>query len=65
MWKKKERQWYVPEKEEAKTESVKTIALIQICSCLRQIPCETLTLICGEAGTNAQSTVSKQREKNK
>lgn len=38
-------------------------ALIQICFLLQQIPCETLTLICGEAGTNADSTVSKQKKK--
>lgn len=38
-------------------------ALIQMCSLLQQIPCETLTLICDEVGTNAHSTVSKQHKK--
>lgn len=46
-------------KGEDKTDSLsKQDALIQICSLLQQIPCETLTLICDEAGTNAHSTVS-------
>lgn len=52
------------EKGEAKTDSLsKQDALIQICSLQQQIPCETLRLICDEAGTNAYSTVSKQHTK--
>lgn len=51
-------------KGEGKTDSLsKQDALIEICSLLQQIPCETLRLICGEAGTNAHSTVSKQHTK--
>lgn len=52
------------EKREGKTDSLsKQDAHIQICSLLQQIPCETLRLICDEAGTNAYSTVSKQHTK--
>lgn len=53
-----------PEKREGETDSLsKQDALTQICSLLEQIPCETLRLICDEAGTNAHSTVSKQGTK--
>lgn len=52
------------EKGEGKTDSLsKQDALIKICSLLQQIPCETLRLICDEAGTNAHSTVSKLHKK--
>lgn len=55
---------FYTERGEGKTDNLsKQDALIQICSLRQQIPCETLRLICGEAGTNAHSTVSKQHTK--
>ena len=50
------------DKGEGKTDNLsKQNTRAQICSLRQQIPCETLRLICGEAGTNAHSTVSKTK----